>query len=352
MRSGYAFTSKMALAIVSLLAALAVCELALRAWVPIREVGPTVTTYDPFYGKALRRSFSVQRTAPEFTIRITTNSLGFRGPELGALSRRPILFLGDSFTLGYGVDDGQEFPALVGRSLRERDPEHATPVINAGLGNNGNGRAVKLLRAEGPEYDPALVVLQIHFTDFEDNVRDGLFELTPAGELRERAVPSPSRARRIWELVEGLPIVGGVSSSYLVGLLRQSRWIRHGIQTHPGQDAPTENLPVDDEVSLTIALLQEAVTICERAGWPVLAVPINVPDAPRAAIERMFSSHQVPVVVIPRKSERPDLYYTIDGHMNATGHVFTAERILAAIETIDLAGQRPRPTPPRPSRPR
>src|SRR5262245_55579045 len=81
--SPYAFASKVALTFVSALAALAVCELALRARVPIREVGPTVTTYDPFYGKALRRSFSVQRTAPEFTIRITTNSLGFRGPELG-----------------------------------------------------------------------------------------------------------------------------------------------------------------------------------------------------------------------------------------------------------------------------
>ena len=194
LRPRYVLIQELVLVLASLAIGLGVCEIAVRVLVPIRGVGPTITTYDPYYGKALKESFSGQRITPEFTIRITTNSLGFRGPELGPLSRRPVLFLGDSFTLGYGVNDGREFPALVDQSLRERGPGAKIPVVNAGLGNNGNGRAVKFLRTEGPRYNPALVVLQVHDNDFDDNISEALFELTPAGELRE--LPYPCHLKR------------------------------------------------------------------------------------------------------------------------------------------------------------
>ncbi len=80
--------------------------------------------------------------------------------------------------MGYGVNDGEEFVARVRETLNERSAE-AVPVINVGMGDNGNGRWVKFLRAEGEKYNPSLVVLQIHGNDFQDNIREQLFELSP-----------------------------------------------------------------------------------------------------------------------------------------------------------------------------
>ena len=111
---------RLALALAGAAMGLVLAELGVRAFVTVRNVGPSFTVFDPVYGKTLKRSFSCRRMTPEFTMRFTTNSLGFRGPEPERFPRRPILFIGDSFTMGYGVDDGQEFPAVVSRTFGAR----------------------------------------------------------------------------------------------------------------------------------------------------------------------------------------------------------------------------------------
>ena len=110
MRSARVLRNNLALSLIGLLIGIGVSELFVRNFISVRDVGPSFTTYDPVYGTTLKKSFSAQRITPEFTMRFTTNSDGFRGPELGNLSSRSILFLGDSFTMGYGVNDGEEFP--------------------------------------------------------------------------------------------------------------------------------------------------------------------------------------------------------------------------------------------------
>jgi hypothetical protein len=196
MRSAGVLWKNLALSLIALLVGIGISELIVRSFVQVRDVGPSFTVYDPLYGQTLKKSFSARRITPEFTMRFTTNSDGFRGPELGMLSSRPILFLGDSFTMGYGVNDGEEFPAPVRAALSQRGSKMVS-VINAGVGNSGNGRWAKFLRAEARRYNPALVVLQIHANDFGDNIRERLFELSPAGELIELPVSSVGGERRI-----------------------------------------------------------------------------------------------------------------------------------------------------------
>src|SRR4029077_19339562 len=113
------------LAVASAAATLALCELVARLAVTVRNVGPSFTTFDPVYGKRLKRSFACWRITPEFAMHFATNSYGFRGVEPPAPPEHAIVFLGDSFTMGYGVSDGEEFPALIAQAV-----DH--PVINAG----------------------------------------------------------------------------------------------------------------------------------------------------------------------------------------------------------------------------
>ena len=50
-------------------------------------------------------------------MRMSTNSHGFRGPELPPAPRDCVLFIGDSQTLGHGVSDGEEYPSLIRKTL-------------------------------------------------------------------------------------------------------------------------------------------------------------------------------------------------------------------------------------------
>jgi len=57
-----------------------------------------------------------------------------------------LFVIGDSYTEGYGVNDGEEFPRLVGQRLSQR--YGPMTVINYGVGNTGNGRWIKILERD------------------------------------------------------------------------------------------------------------------------------------------------------------------------------------------------------------
>src|SRR5262245_45028362 len=227
------------LLLVSTAIAACVAEVLVRTFVRVRDVGPVFTVHDPVLGKRIRPGLSAERITPEFRMRMTTNSLGYRGAEPQPSASRPILFLGDSFTLGYGVNDGEEYPALVSAGLRRRFGDAAPPAINAGIGNAGNGFWLKLLRRDGAAMRPAVVVMQIFENDFADNLNDGLFALQPGGSLRELPVPAASALRRLEAVIQAVP---GLSYSHLLGLLRQLRPPDFGDRPQTAQDsrAPQE----------------------------------------------------------------------------------------------------------------
>ncbi len=89
-----------------LILALIISEVFIRLFITVRNVGPSFTVYDSVYGKRLKKDFSTTRITPEFKMKFTTNSLGFRGPEINFPVNSSIIFLGDSFSMGYGVNDG------------------------------------------------------------------------------------------------------------------------------------------------------------------------------------------------------------------------------------------------------
>jgi hypothetical protein len=310
---------------VSVLVAIGLAELALRLFVPLRDVGPSFTVHDPVLGKRVKESFSTERITPEFRMRFTTNSLGFRGPEPRAGAAAPILFLGDSFTMGYGVNDGEEFPALVAQALLRRDAG-APPVVNAGIGDSGNGYWIKFLRTRGEALAPRLVVMQVFENDFSDNLGEGLFALDADGQLVERAVPAPGLMRKAQRVIDAVPLL---PASHLVGLMRQV-----GLPSRAG--APPR--PTRDE--LTLRVLEEAVRSAEARNLDMLAMVVGLSPARREQVTALFRRHGVPAVVLPSKDERPDLYYVVDGHWNAAGHAFAADALVHAITRTCASGCR------------
>ena len=246
----------------------------------------------------------------------STNSEGFRGPERRNTRNRPVLFLGDSFSAGYGVNDGEEYPDLVRKGLADKFGADAIPVVNAAMGNIGNGYWIKSLQAEGHRLHPLLVVLQFCGNDFEDNIEDHLFDLSSKRELYELPPLLPGMGRRMQDLVESVP---GLSDSYLMSMVRQA------LVESPGEGFDTPALPKD---RLTYAILEKTVDICSREHWPVLGLLVEVSGDRLAQLMKLFERHAVSLILVPKKAERPELYYQIDGHWNTMGHAFVASLVL------------------------
>jgi hypothetical protein len=166
------------------LVALAVAEVAVRHFSP-QEVGPVRFTCDPQLGDIPVPLQQGVRNAPGgFTFRYSNNSLGWRGsweylPVKQTQYR--VLFLGDSFTYGTGVNDDQTFAVQVQKDLSAA--QQSVEVLNAGCPGKGTDYALKCFQTVGRKFYPDLTVLCFFCNDFEDNARGQYYNIGTRGEL-------------------------------------------------------------------------------------------------------------------------------------------------------------------------
>jgi hypothetical protein len=102
------------------------------------------------------------------------NSDGLRGvPERVEFLPEDLnlIFLGDSFTYGQGIDESQQvFPALVQELLAQRMSGRVR-VANFGWTSSSPFLSYRRLREIGPAYHPDLVALFVDMTDFHDDIK-------------------------------------------------------------------------------------------------------------------------------------------------------------------------------------
>ncbi len=110
----------------------------------------------------------------EFSNQINTNSIGARDDE-NSLTKPDVICIGDSYTMGWGVNQNESFPAKI---------EQATglKVLNAGMSSFGTVREVRKL-ASLDTSNCKWVVLQYCDNDIEENrpYVDNKFQLQTSG---------------------------------------------------------------------------------------------------------------------------------------------------------------------------
>jgi hypothetical protein len=104
----------------------------------------------------------------EWHFEYNTNAQGHRGPVMPVSNRYPkpnVVVLGDSYTFGYGIEDGVEYPA----QLRQRlSASHG--VVNLGVGGWGLTQELRRYYELRRLYEPQVVVLQFAGNDPSDNL--------------------------------------------------------------------------------------------------------------------------------------------------------------------------------------
>jgi GDSL-like lipase/acylhydrolase family protein/acetyltransferase AlgX (SGNH hydrolase-like protein) len=125
--------------------------------------------FTPLVGAPDERSVLAR---PEFRVPVRTNGAGFRGGPLPR-TKPPgvyrIVALGDSFTFGFGVREGQAWPARLAARLNARTG--GTPrveVVNLGVPGTGPRDYLWHLAHTGLALEPDLVVVGVFANDLND----------------------------------------------------------------------------------------------------------------------------------------------------------------------------------------
>lgn len=142
--------------------------------------------YDPHLGWVPSPGAFQRRELPEYVI---TPARLRSQPPIAATSASPIVTVGDSFTFGDEVADGETWPARLAEVL-------GRPVLNGGVSGYGLDQAA--LRAErlSSEHAPGIVVLaaiadDINRAEFDRYQAAKPYFVVEDGDLAPRSVPVP-----------------------------------------------------------------------------------------------------------------------------------------------------------------
>jgi lysophospholipase L1-like esterase len=106
---------------------------------------------------------------------VTTNSLGFRGPEVALpkpAGRFRIVAIGDSLTFGWGVNDDETFCRRLEQLVASRFPGRDVDFVNLAVGGYNTRQEVGLLRRHVDRLQPDLVLVGLYSNDIPEAFDD------------------------------------------------------------------------------------------------------------------------------------------------------------------------------------
>lgn len=149
------------------------------------------------------------RVPETFDVQVSFTSQRFRGRQEFSTSPAPrvlrLAFLGDSFTFGFGADDDETYPAQLQRILQNRVSEGESlfttvEVLNAGYPGTGTGEQACWYDLWVKRFQPHIVILNVHFTDVENDLHVPVFVLHDDGTVSPRPaaeLPTVSSLHRL-----------------------------------------------------------------------------------------------------------------------------------------------------------
>ena len=262
--------------------------------------------------------------------------------------RTRILFLGDSFTMGFGVTDDDTFPAFVEREAPDVES------VNMGMGAWGLDQMYLSYKRDDAQLRSDIVIASVIGHDFRRMELDTFFAPKPVlelvdGELRSETVPRVRPlhlAGRIGDRLATRLNVTRAISNVLERIAPQ-----HGTNAHEWRNAPEERAyaPLADAVMRDLRRLADERG--QRLLFTYLASRDERPDvgpawpslAPFAA--RLAERHEVPFLDLgplfnDLPSERREELFRGDGHYVPEGNRMVA---LELIRWLREAGWIPGP---------
>ena len=166
------YTSIIVLA--SIIVLLIISELYLAIFNPQPYIYPRLS-YSEKYRKIQPKNTKIVHCTPPFKRYYTTNQYHHRGdiiPISNKYDKQNIVLLGDSFTFGIGVNDGEEYASILTDNLSAN-----FNIINTGIGGWGLTQQIRRFYEFGQLYQPSIVILLFCGNDPDDNLKDKCTEI-------------------------------------------------------------------------------------------------------------------------------------------------------------------------------
>ncbi len=258
----------------------------------------------------------------------TTNAAGFRATEeftrAVPAGRYRVVALGDSFTMGFGVDDGASYPA----QLQTKCP--ALQAINMGQGGYGVDQDYLWYKRDGVAFDANVLLVAAIAPDFYRMVNDNFIGYSKPMLAREKGalvvknVPVPANwgsrttVRRVRTFVDSLAVVklGKVLAFHTVGPVAD-----HFYGVVGEEVMATAGLAFDDLLALSKSRGQQLVLVY----LPVQDLLFKEPTPEALWMKDYARRAQIPFInLVPEFNRltpaqlagmfRIDNHYTIEGN--------------------------------------
>lgn len=315
----------------SVLLALGLSEIIVRAFFPIYD-GRNNVTLD---GRPIKGWFEpgivYRQIASEYNAVTTITDKGHRVPRV---DRNPdVVFIGDSFTYGFGLSDEETFPSIYGA-------ERNLACANLGHPGSGTSRQVKRLEQFLDKWHWRPKEVKLFFfgmsgsvssgNDFMDNLDYGRW-LQRQTQTKSDGAPStttqPGFAERVLAWQKPL-----LENSTLIrrGKYNWGPYLRSALIADPGQERMAAAL------IYTKRGLHELDDLSRRTGFAYsvyLIVPVQdiIRGTHGETLKVLNSVSPKPVIsTAPLFVDSPqDFYYAYDGHLNPRGSRRIAEMLVS-----------------------
>jgi lysophospholipase L1-like esterase len=314
---------RVAIALLSIVVALLGMEVAARLYAKVTRQERGVV-FDPELGWRLLPNV---RKVGHLWGRVrpaSTNSKGWRDVEHSydkPNGVRRVLALGDSYTFGVGVDDGERFTDVLARHCDRVE------IINLGVTGYGTDQELRVLELEGFRHKPDIVVLVVSLGNDLDDIRCE----------RRNAWPKPSYTLEDGELRLTKPHM-----TWDVRLRTASYLFEYLFRRMRNTEGDSRLAPMwenTDALPLFKALVRSMATESAQRGAHFLAVlayfsrhletgPTEQEQQARAALEEMgIATLDTHTLFVARAQAGETLYASDQVHWNARGHAVVADAI-------------------------
>jgi lysophospholipase L1-like esterase len=307
---------------------------------------------------------SVDNAFPEIEVKI--NSLGLRNREIDKNKQKEtkrILFIGDSYTMGWGVAEEDSFPRITERLLNKLAFPFQIETINAGVLATGPASYYIYLKKFGLELKPDVVVVGLftgndiynaYYTQYLETDKEGLPEVIRSklkfvdeqGKLRLRKVPLKYSipylrdshlfiylATKIFKLDNILNLTKETAISPAICQFKR--------ECHELDDVKIEIKKLFLAIKkLTQEGNKQLLVVLIPAGYQVYdfiegdyGMPFLFPKDktyPNEEFSAFFAQNGIDYLdLLPTFTENRDkqTYFLLDDHWNSTGHQIAAEAI-------------------------
>ncbi len=268
------------------------------------------------------------RVMDENGVRYTFDQEGFR--ESGTVptaDARTVLFIGDSFTQGFGVSPDETFAAVTCTQLATRGIN--ARCLNAGVSGYGTAHELRLLQtllARDDLHIDAVVFQVLPNNDLSDNWEDGGFDVE-RGTLVVRDPPRIPLAVRLRDAL----LDNSVARASRVVTLAANAWFNGSTGLNPHYDASA--------FELEQRLLQEVVATTKKRHLPIAVVVCATAwEIGRTSVSPYDESDRLERVAgtvtqlhVPWIDSRTVVTtpedYNGDGHFSAEGNALIGERL-------------------------